>query len=281
MKISIDTMNRLHRVQLEMLIELIRVMDTLHLKYYFVHGSLLGAVRDHDFIAEDDDIDIALLRNDYDKLFARGNELINPEFFLQNSDNDEFPLAMGKMRKNHTAFIQPILKKCSCNKGIYIDIFPVDFHSDSLCFRAKNKLLRYRISEMMTSNSSIKRKILMAFATAVYPTRKIALHSRERLYAGLHPSEYLSIYNGKPTERKMPATWFAETETCDFCGTEVLIPGSYKEYLERIYGKDFLNHNPAKDRIDDHGEVEISADILDFDKSYREYEKTLPDERRA
>ena len=75
MFIDLKTMDQMHSIQFEMLKELIKVMDTLQVKYYFVHGSLLGAIRQHDFIIEDDDIDIAVPRNDYNRLMQEGNGL--------------------------------------------------------------------------------------------------------------------------------------------------------------------------------------------------------------
>ena len=82
MQIDIKTMNKMHDIQYEMLIDLIRVMERLQINYYFIHGSLLGAVRDNDFIEEDDDIDIALFREDYNKLFSYGTDLLKKEYFL-------------------------------------------------------------------------------------------------------------------------------------------------------------------------------------------------------
>ena len=96
MLIDQNTMDMIHNIQLEMLKELIRVMNLLRIKYYFVHGSLLGAIRDNDFIAEDDDIDIAIFREDYNRLMYHGQAMMAPQFFLQNSANDRFPLSFGK-----------------------------------------------------------------------------------------------------------------------------------------------------------------------------------------
>ena len=159
MYIDQKTMDRIHDIQYEMLKELIRVMELLNIKYYFVHGSLLGAIRDNEFIAEDEDIDIAIFREDYNKLMYHGQALMSSEFFLQNSANDQFPLSFGKMRKNDTAFIQPVLNHVECNKGIYIDIFPIDYENNNCVFQVKKLLLDARVQRVLcTGKKSLKKR---------------------------------------------------------------------------------------------------------------------------
>lgn len=265
------TMDRIHNIQYEMLKELIRVMDLLDIKYYFVHGSLLGAVRDNEFIAEDDDIDIAIFREDYNKLMYHGQALISPQFFLQNSVNDKFPLAFGKMRKTNTAFVQPVLKRINCNKGIYIDIFPLDYENSSFFFRMKKLFLDVRIHQFLSNGKKgIKRKILELIARVIHVNYAKALLKREVLFSSLKKSDYLVVFGGKSSEKHMPAAWFADQVFFKFRDIEVSCPSGYVAYLKHIYGEDYLKHNPAGSRIEGK-KIEISADILDFEKSYLDY----------
>ena len=271
MLIDQNTMDRLHSIQLEMLKELIRVMDILQVKYYFVHGSLLGAVRDNEFIAEDDDIDIAIFREDYNRLMYHGQALLSPQYFLQGSANDRFPLSFGKLRKNDTAFIQPVLGRINCNKGIYIDIFPIDYENRNLFFRVKSFLLNARISqELQTGAKNWKGKALGKLAKIFCLSYDAALLKREVLFSTAGKNEYLVIYGGKPTESHMPAAWFADQVYFPFRDVEVACPSGYVPYLKRIYGEDYLDHNPAGTRIKEN-KIKISADVLDFEKSYLDY----------
>ena len=267
MLIDQATMDRMHDIQLDMLKELIRIMDLLHIKYYFVHGSLLGAIRDNDFIAEDDDIDIAVFREDYNRLMYHGQALLSPEYFLQNSANDKYPLPFGKMRKNNTAFIQPILGRVACNKGIYIDIFPLDYEDNSLSFRLKSCLLNIRISQVLPINKGLKAKLLGLVSKLLYFSYDAALLKREILFSSAKKCDCLIIYGGKSSEKHMPADWFENQIYFKFRDIEVSGPSGYEPYLKRIYGDDYLNHNPAGTRIEGK-QIEISADILDFEKSY-------------
>lgn len=271
MLIDQTTMDLMHDIQLEMLKELIRVMDILRIRYYFVHGSLLGAIRDNEFIAEDDDIDIAVFREDYNRLMYYGQALMDSQYFLQNSVNDRFPLPFGKMRKNNTAFIQPVLGRIACNKGLYIDIFPLDFEDNSILFRIKKYILDTRISQVLDVGvRSRKGRILGAVSKVFCLSYDKALLKREILFSSAKKNKYLVIYGGKPTEKHMPAEWFSDQLFLKFRDIEVSCPSGYDPYLKRIYGVEYLNHNPAGTRIEGK-QIEISANILDFQKSYLDY----------
>ena len=60
-------LEKLHQVQLQILADFIEVCDKYELPYFVVYGTAIGAVRHHGFIPWDDDIDVAMLRGDYDK----------------------------------------------------------------------------------------------------------------------------------------------------------------------------------------------------------------------
>lgn len=274
MLIEQKTMDRIHDIQYEMLKELIRVMNILGIKYYFVHGSLLGAIRDNELIAEDDDIDIAVFREDYNKLMYHGQALISSEYFLQNSTNDRFPLSFGKMRKNNTAFIQPVLKNIECNKGIYIDIFPIDYEDNSISFRLKKYFLDARIHQVLnTGPKGWKSSIVGILAKVLHLYYDRALLKRELLFSTIKKSDYLVIFGGKASEKHMPAEWFEKQVFICFRDIQVSCPSGYVAYLKRIYGENYLEHNPAGGRIEGR-RIEISADVLDFENSYLDY--TVP-----
>jgi lipopolysaccharide cholinephosphotransferase len=231
----------------------------------------LGAVRDNEFIAEDEDIDIAIMREDYNRLMYHGQVLLSEKYFLQNSANDRFPLAFGKMRKNDTAFIQPVLGRVNCNKGIYIDIFPLDYEDNRRSFRVRHFLLNKRISQVLLGNGQSWKGKLVAYVSKILcVSYDKALLKREILLSSAPKSDYLNIYGGKSSEKHMPATWFEGRVFFPFRDIEVACPSGYEPYLKRIYGENYLSHNPAGNRIEGKC-IEISADVLDFDNSYLDY----------
>ena len=275
MNISANQMRKIHEIQLDMFSELKSIMDNMGIRYYFVHGSLLGAIRDSDFILQDDDIDIAIFRADYNQLLEKGNSLLKKGLFLQNSVNDNFPLGFAKLRNSNTTFIQPVLNGIKCNQGIYIDIFPIDYLPQNtvsrFIFNTKRMIINSRINLELMSCDKRKKNPLDIFSLWLFPDVKKAYIAREKLFSHTKPTNIIAIFSGKETERNMPIKWFEEIKQFNFSGLMVSCPIGYAEYLQRIYGKDFINHNPAYDRITTDGLVEISASILDIKKSYTEY----------
>lgn len=89
-------------------------------------GTLLGAVRYGGRIPGDDDIDVALLREDYNKLLEYSDEFFG-EYFLQTPWNDNcFYGGYLKLRNTNTTAIHPQNWWVDCCEGIGIDIFPLD-----------------------------------------------------------------------------------------------------------------------------------------------------------
>lgn len=125
----------LQKSEFEILIKFKEVCEKYELSYFLTAGSLLGSIRHEGFIPWDDDIDIAMPRKDYNKLIKLPKEVFGDMLFLQNSKTDEnFPFYFSKLRKKGTYVEEEIFLDVDINKGIFIDIFPLDIcpKSDNL-----------------------------------------------------------------------------------------------------------------------------------------------------
>ena len=90
----------IHHVQIDMLVEFDRICYLHNIEYCLACGTLLGAIRHNGFIPWDDDIDIWMFRNDYERFCKICTKELNEQFFLQNQDTDPFyNSAYGKIRK--------------------------------------------------------------------------------------------------------------------------------------------------------------------------------------
>lgn len=113
----------------------VEILDVFHevcmrngLRYSLAYGTLIGAVRHKGFIPWDDDIDVLMPREDYEKLLHVWDVDPNRGFILQEPyTSPDLVVNFGKIRKDHTAFIQAEFEReKKYHKGVFIDVFPLD-----------------------------------------------------------------------------------------------------------------------------------------------------------
>lgn len=119
-------------VLLDLLFEFDRVCKKHNLKYWADSGTLLGAMRHQGFIPWDDDIDVVMLREDYDKLCTYASEFKHPYFFQTEETDPLSYRSHGQLRNSNTTGILNMEYGINLpfNQGIFIDIFPLDFIPD-------------------------------------------------------------------------------------------------------------------------------------------------------
>lgn len=125
-----DLIKDVREVQVDILKNLQRVCSDYDLRHFAIYGTLLGIIRNEDYIPWDDDIDIAMPRKDYNQLLKldREEHVFGKTLFLQNmySDSKCFFGGYSKLRKNGTLGITKQNRGRECHNGIWIDIFPID-----------------------------------------------------------------------------------------------------------------------------------------------------------
>ena len=118
----------LHSVQLDMLIKFDKFCTENKLTYFLDSGTALGAVRHQGFIPWDDDVDIAMPRDDYNRLLEIGEKGLPDNLFLQTYKTDPvYMMPFAKIRLGDSFFPELVngFEKMKF-KGIYIDVFPFD-----------------------------------------------------------------------------------------------------------------------------------------------------------
>ncbi len=100
----------------------------LNIGYFVCGGSMLGYMRHGGFIPWDDDIDVGMLRSDYDRFMREAEPFLDERFFLQTRQKDpSIPYLFSKLRLNNTEYITEYNEHRAFHKGICLDIFPFDY----------------------------------------------------------------------------------------------------------------------------------------------------------
>lgn len=147
---------KIWNIQIDLLMKLLEVCQKHNIKVFAVCGTLLGAIRHNGFIPWDDDIDMGLLRSDYNKLLDVAEDEFKDLYFLQTTLNEkEYYSGVARLRNSNTTGIVITDLDKNCNNGIYIDIFPFDGINDN--FFKKN--IHFILVSLMRKITSAPRNI--------------------------------------------------------------------------------------------------------------------------
>lgn len=121
-------MKKLWACQLDLLQELLMVCEKYGLSIFAYGGTLIGAIRHQGFIPWDDDIDMAMLREDYDKLLSvAADEFKHPYFFQTIYSDGHYTHRHAQLRNSETAFYKKLPLRGKFNQGIFVDIMVIDY----------------------------------------------------------------------------------------------------------------------------------------------------------
>lgn len=122
-------MKRIWKVELDIVEAFVRICEKYGLHYSLAGGNLIGAYRHGGFIPWDDDIDVDMVREDYDKFLAVAQSELPQGYFLQTAKTDHGRVVnIAQIRNSKTACIDPHWTDLGVvfNSGVGIDIFPID-----------------------------------------------------------------------------------------------------------------------------------------------------------
>ena len=124
-----EKMKRIWAVQLDLLREFKQICEENGLRYFLWSGTLLGAVRHQGFIPWDDDIDVAMPREDYDRFRSLAGQGLKKPYELQTNENDSgiFRGGLMRFRNSDTTGVEIQDVERFCNWGIWIDILALDY----------------------------------------------------------------------------------------------------------------------------------------------------------
>ena len=269
-KLDGDQIKRLQNELLAIFIDIKNVCDEYNIQYMMSGGSLLGTVRHKGFSPWDDDIDIMMLRSEYEKFRHVFNITCSDKYILTEPLSDKkYLYKMPKIYKKGTKYVEIQNAGIHAFDMLFIDVFIIENIPDSkflqkikgriydFAYKGASVCIDYlypspaiedkiKMSQELAKYYGFRKKIGFFFSKmgGIYFYLKIC----EKLAQTKKKSKYLGIPSGISYEREIfPCEVFTELTMGKFCGYEVKIPADYDRYLTNLYG-DYMEIPPIEKR---------------------------------
>ena len=268
-------MTELQKLEFDMLREVLRISGLLGIKCFLVCGTALGAVKYKGFIPWDDDIDVGMFREDYDRFCKEAPKYLSEPYFLQNSDTDPaYPLIFAKLRNSYTTYIESSIKTLNINHGVYIDIFPLDLYpvkkSSQHLLEIKKWYYTHLLATVYDTKRTLPGEVIRRFNLMLGVDKRIPkiIKKYEKALSAFNGTDSQTVCNHGNWQGKLEyadKSQYGNGANALFEGLAVTVPEKYDEYLTRKYGD--WHSDPPKEEQKGHHLYEI----VDLEHPYTDY----------
>lgn len=253
-----EELKQLQKIELEMLLEIDHICKKNQIKYTLIGGSLLGAVRHGGFIPWDDDADVAMLREEYDRfVLACKTDLDKSRFYFQDMNVTKgYRWGYGKLRRRDTVFMRDGQEHMPYEQGIFVDIFPGDSVPNNIVLRKFHMFHCFCIRKIMWSEvgkKTDKSKIMRIWynCLSLIPEKMIKRYFNFFIkHCNKRQSKLVRTYLF-PTRKKVDGyqrEWYNYTEEIEFEGAALQGSVYRTEYLKRKFGDNYMELPPVEKR---------------------------------
>lgn len=249
--------DRLHAVQREILHAVVDLCNHENITYFTLGGTTLGAVRESGFIKWDDDIDIGMMRSDYERFIQLAPKKLPSDYILMHySTEPKCYTYFAKVMKTGTRFEEDYCSGLDVLKGIYIDVKPIDLIPNNRILQQIHwiKVRVYEqlfLSKVLTKTSvyNKKKNIFYYCKSLIRPLMHCVVRgvSRDKLFCLLdncvkkynnHHTLYASFRGEKKTKGLVKD--YTKVMNFKFDNLVVAVPCGYKNLLTNQFGKDYM-----------------------------------------
>lgn len=247
-----EALKKLQETELDILLAIDAFCKERGIEWFMDSGTALGAMRHGGFIPWDDDIDIGMMRADYDRFIEEAQDGLPAGYSLQTFENNEtFAGLFAKVYKEGTAFHTKETIEAGCDQGIFVDIFPYDVLAADEGQRARQlKTARtwqsvsylYHAKTITVPHKGFKGAVeRFGCRIAHYLVR--AFTNRQAIERRFDASQ---AFEGPASDEVMLLSWptmkpcrvqdMVPPATASFCGHGLPIASKPELYLENMYG---------------------------------------------
>lgn len=253
------TLKKLQKIEHEILQEVVKICDENNLTYFLIGGTLLGAIRHKGFIPWDDDLDIAMPRGDYDKFLEISNDELGEEYWLHYSGNDpDYWLPFAKVKKKETIFDEANSRNIVSDKGIYIDIFPLDnAKKEKSIFQSVQAITCKKMSRIILWKRGFyksKPKLNLKILLGILKNKTVfEISNRQQKLMSMCKDKDTKYFvnlgsNYNYVKQTVPKDKYYPPVKVEFEGLFYNAPNDWDFILKRIYG-DYMKLPPVEKRI--------------------------------
>lgn len=265
---------RIWAVLLDMYLTFAESCERHGLKHFLIGGSLLGAIRHNGFIPWDDDLDVGMMREDYEEFIkVADKDFFNPLFLQTPYSDPDYYVSWVKIRNSTTTAVSLQTNHRRFNQGLFLDIFPIDYVDLNNVERDYQAIYTYakRCGAYMREGS-VRLNDRQKQDAITYHTDNPLREWEELQRVASNPqykgSAYVAnaVFTGYGWKKMVhPASGYAKVEKRRFEGIDVMIPTGYDELLKIQFG-DYMSFPPVEQRGVRHADI-----IFDPDKPYTDY----------